>query len=363
MPAGLYVHVPFCSRKCPYCDFYSISALDLIPAWLEGLSKEAALVEPGFPGPFDTLYLGGGSPSLLTKADLRDLFQVLARFLKTAPIEATIEANPEDVTEDKAKIWRDFGLTRVSLGIQSFDARWLHGSLERTHTPSDNFKAVEAVAAAGLDLSIDLIYGHPGQKPEEWAGDLDKAASGPANHVSAYMLTASPGTPLGRAVAAGDTRLPGEKALSELFEIAGQALELRGFNRYEVSNHAKPGSECRHNLKYWRREPYLGLGPSAHSFDGRERRSSASSVRRWISALSRGEQALEVQEAITDEMARLESIMLGLRLSEGFESSLVEGSDRLPGLLADGFLTLSGDRLISTGKGLLAADALARALC
>ncbi|MDR2455251.1 MAG: radical SAM family heme chaperone HemW, partial [Deltaproteobacteria bacterium] len=335
MPSGLYVHVPFCSRKCPYCDFYSVGALDLIPSWLEGTAREAALAGPGFLdscGPFDTLYLGGGSPSLLTRADLRALLASLAPLLGAASLkEATIEANPDDVTADKALFWKEAGFTRVSLGAQSFDARWLHASLERSHTPAETFAAIEAVAKSGLNLSLDLIYGHPGQKPEEWAGDLDKAASGPARHISAYMLSAPPGTPLGRAVADGVVKLPGEKMYAELFEVTGQALELRGFSRYEVSNHALEGFECLHNLKYWRREPYLGLGPSAHSFDGQRRLASVPSVRRWASALSRGERALAVSEVVTEEMARLEAVMLGLRMAEGLERSLVASSPKLGG--------------------------------
>jgi oxygen-independent coproporphyrinogen-3 oxidase len=157
-------------------------------------------------------------------------------------------------------------------------------------------------------------------------------------------------------------KLPGESLMAELFEVAGQALELRGFFRYEVSNHAVPCFECLHNLKYWRRESYLGLGPSAHSFDGSERLANAASIRRWISALSRGERPLAFRERVTGEMARLESIMLGLRMGEGFDGRLAEGSAKLEGLLADGFLIIEGARIKPTPKGLLAADALARAL-
>jgi oxygen-independent coproporphyrinogen-3 oxidase len=157
-------------------------------------------------------------------------------------------------------------------------------------------------------------------------------------------------------------KLPGEAIMSELFEVAGQALELRGLARYEVSNHAAEGAACLHNLKYWRREPYLGLGPAAHSFDGRSRWSNAASVRRWAAALARGQRALDLEEAVTGEMARLEALMLGLRLAEGLDRSLAAGSPKLPGLIADGFLAESGERLLPTAKGMLAADALARAL-
>ncbi|MDR1308645.1 MAG: radical SAM protein, partial [Deltaproteobacteria bacterium] len=152
MLPGLYVHVPFCARKCPYCDFYSISALDLIPAWLGALEREVDLLAPAFPGPFETLFLGGGSPSLLTADDLGTLFEILGRLPLAPGAEATIEANPEDVTEGKARSWKGVGLSRVSLGVQSFNARWLNESLSRNHTPADNREAIAAVAAAGLDL-------------------------------------------------------------------------------------------------------------------------------------------------------------------------------------------------------------------
>ena len=276
--------------------------------------------------------------------------------------EATIEANPEDAASEKARIWKDLGLTRVSLGIQSFEAKFLGGILGRTHSPADNFRALEIASSSGLDISLDLIYGHPGQRARDWAEDLDKAASSSAGHVSAYMLTASPGTPLGKAVAEGSVKLPDENLMGELFEAAGEALGLKGLRRYEVSNYARPGSECLHNLKYWRREPYLGLGPAAHSFDGIRRFANVSSLRRWISALARGERALALDEAITQEMARMESVMLGLRMAEGFAKSLVKGSERLEGLAREGFLIDSGDRISPTSKGLLAADALARIL-
>jgi oxygen-independent coproporphyrinogen-3 oxidase len=378
MPAGLYVHVPFCVRKCPYCDFYSVSALDLVPAWLEGLAREAALLAPVFPGPFDTLYLGGGSPSLLPEEELRAVAAALGPLLgglggqggggsggppAFGPLaEATIEANPEDVSDERARSWAALGLGRVSLGVQSYDPRWLHGSLQRGHTPDDNQRAGETVQRAGLGLSLDLIYGHPGQGPDDWAADLDKAAAAGAEHVSAYILTASPGTPLGRAVEAKALRLPPEKALSDLFEVTGQALAMRGFALYEVSNHARAGAACRHNLKYWRRERYLGLGPSAHSFDGERRWSNTASVRRWAASLARGDRPLAMIETLAPEQVRLESIMLGLRLAEGLDRAVVGPSERLADLIGAGYLLEADGRLIPTVKGLLAADALARAL-
>jgi oxygen-independent coproporphyrinogen-3 oxidase len=363
MSFGLYVHVPFCSRKCPYCDFYSISALDLISLWLEGLAREAGLLAPFWTAPFDTLFLGGGSPSLLNKTELKGLLAALSSLKLAGGSEITIEANPEDVTPEKAAVWADLGINRVSLGVQSFSEKWLVQSLGRTHTPYDNQKAIEAVAAAGLRLSLDLIYAHAGQTPEDWAADLDAASAGWADHISAYVLTAAPGTPLAKALENKlAPRLPGEEAASELFLLTIEALKKKDFKNYEVSNFARGGAECRHNLKYWRREPYLGLGPSAHSFDGSKRWANVPSVRRWAVALAGGQRALEFSEDITSAQAHLEQVMLGLRLAEGFEISLVRPSEALDNFLNEGYLTIEGSRLKPTPKGLLVADSLARTL-
>jgi oxygen-independent coproporphyrinogen-3 oxidase len=277
--------------------------------------------------------------------------------------EATIEANPEDVTPQKAQFWKTLGLSRVSLGVQSFDPRWLNGSLSRSHTVGDNKEAIETIASAGLGLSLDLIFGHAGQTPQEWVAELDQAAATWADHVSAYLLTASPGTALGRALAEGAApKLPGEALVSELFILAGEALGMRGFERYEVSNFARGGATCRHNLKYWRREPYLGLGPSAHSFDGRRRWANVPSVRRWSMALKGGRSPKDFVEELTPEQARLEEIMLGLRLAEGLDLEAVGESEALESLLRDGFLAKDGPRLKPSPKGFLAADAMARLL-
>jgi oxygen-independent coproporphyrinogen-3 oxidase len=337
--------------------------LDSIDDWLRALEKEAQVYAKTWPGPFETLYLGGGSPSLLTINDLKTLFETLEKFPLAENFEATIEANPEDVTEEKVKFWKSLGLNRVSLGVQSFNPQWLNTSLSRNHTVEDNKKAMDLVASVGLNLSLDFIFAHAGQTPQEWTAELDQAAAGWADHVSAYVLTASPTTALGRALAAGVApRLPGEELTSELFLLTGEALAMRGFERYEVSNFARGGAVCRHNLKYWHREAYLGLGPSAHSFDGQKRWANLSSVKRWAVALAAGRQPYEFIEELSPEQVRLEEILLGLRLSEGLAKDLVKESERLSDLIKDGFLIELGPRLKPTPKGMLMADGLARLL-
>jgi oxygen-independent coproporphyrinogen-3 oxidase len=222
---------------------------------------------------------------------------------------------------------------------------------------------MEAAAGAGLSLSVDLIYGHAGQNPEDWAADLDKAASSWAEHVSAYVLTPAPGTPLAKALKERLTpRLLGEEAVSELFALTAEALGIRGFQRYEVSNFARGGAVCRHNVKYWRRTPYLGLGPSAHSFDGRRRWADVASTRRWAASLERGEEPREFVEELTPEQARVEEIMLGLRTTEGLPLSVIGVTDVLENLREKGYVELGSERVRPTEKGLLVADFLARSL-
>jgi oxygen-independent coproporphyrinogen-3 oxidase len=337
--------------------------MELVPSWLEALKLEAARQASYWTSEFDSLYLGGGSPSLLSEGDLSVLNEAVRRFRFTRKAEVTLEANPEDVSREKAELWASWGVTRVSLGVQSFDDRFLAGSLGRTHLSSDNYRAIGDILDAGHNLSLDLIYGHPGQEPEDWAADLDKAAASGAKHISAYVLTAMPGTPLAKALAEGlAPKLPGEAKVSDLFLLTAEALKIRGFHRYEVSNFAKGGAECRHNLKYWRMAPYLGLGPAAHSFDGFKRWANLPSVRRWSSSLGRGQTAVDFVEDISPEQSRLERIMLGLRLTEGLEASLVTDLEKLESLIDEGYLMRQGHRIIPSEKGFLAADALARAL-
>jgi oxygen-independent coproporphyrinogen-3 oxidase len=357
--------VPFCPRRCHYCDFYSVPDLDKAPLYLKGLALEAAAAASGgtWQGSFGSLYLGGGSPGALPEEALRELFRSLARFPLAEGAEATLEANPQDVTAGSLRLWRSLGITRISLGAQSFSREGLKSSLGRLHGPEEALRAAEAILKASFSLSLDLIYGWSGQTLAAWEADLRRAASGGACHVSAYSLTVAAGTGLARLLAEGALApLPGEDALAELFLAAGEILGGSGLFRYEVSNFARPGRECRHNLGYWRRAPYLGLGPSAHSFDGRSRWGNLASLSGWALALKGGRAPVSFRENLGPSEERLESVMLGLRLSEGLEARALEGSPALPGLIRDGLLVRRGFRLAPTERGLLAADYLARTL-
>jgi oxygen-independent coproporphyrinogen-3 oxidase len=357
---GLYVHVPFCARRCPYCDFDSISALELVPRYVAGLADEARLAAEDWPGPFETLYIGGGSPSLLNREGLTGLLAALAPLDLSKVREITLEANPEDVSPEQADLWVEAGVTRLSLGVQSWDNRWLGEVLGRNHHPDQTLEAVAILKDRPFSLSLDLIYGLPGQAPVDWGRDLTLALEQEPDHLSTYGLTVERETPLARSI---EAKLlpppPPPDKVAELFLLSGQVLAEAGFKRYEVSNFAKAGRESRHNLKYWRRAPYLGLGPAAHSFDGLRRWANVSSVRRWLSALSAGARPLAFEEIPDEKAVRLEQVMLGLRLAEGVPEALLAGSPRLSEFIASGHLAPQAGRFLPTEKGLLVAYRLA----
>ena len=358
--AGLYIHVPFCVRRCPYCDFYSVSALDLIPKYIEALAREAAQAAQVWNRPFETLYIGGGSPSLLNQEGLEGLMKALSPLDLSALKEMTLEANPEDVSDSQADLWAKAGVTRLSLGLQSLDERWLGDVLGRGHSVEQSRRAVEILKARPYDLSLDLIYALPAQQPEDWGADLVRAAELEPDHISTYSLTVEAGTPLARSIA--EKYLPPpppQEKVADMFLISRGALEGKGFYRYEVSNFARIGHESRHNLKYWRREPYLGLGPAAHSFDGQSRWGNLASVRQWTSALVSGAAPRAFTEKIDPAAERLETVMLGLRLPEGLPEEILANAPRLEDFIKSGHLIRSEGRIRPTEIGLLMADRLA----
>ncbi|MDR1576606.1 MAG: radical SAM family heme chaperone HemW [Deltaproteobacteria bacterium] len=359
---GLYVHAPFCPRRCPYCDFYSIGDLSKIPLWLEALEREVSHQAPYWTYVFDTLYLGGGSPSVLEPEHLATVKDVLGPLKISPKAEITLEANPEDVSEEKVTAWVKLGVNRLSLGVQSFQDKALSGPLGRGHRVGDVIKAMEIVNKAKLSWSLDLIFGWPGQSDLDWLNDLELAVDSGAGHISTYVLTTAPGSALANSYASGELIPVAEAEIADMFLKAGVYLRKYGFERYEVSNFARKGAYSHHNLKYWRRDNYLGLGPSAHSFDGARRMANASSVDKWAEALAQGRTALDLIEDITPEQALMESLMLRLRLAEGAPLKWIKDSERAEQLARDGYLTKVGALWKPTEKGFLAADYLAREL-
>jgi putative oxygen-independent coproporphyrinogen III oxidase len=367
---GLYIHIPFCKSKCPYCDFYSVTSTDQIPAFLAALDAEARLYRDQFPG-FDSLFLGGGTPSWLSEAHLAELMKNLRRHFAFAPdSEITLEANPDDITPEKLRAFRDLGVNRLSLGVQSFneaELRWL----QRRHTARQTEAGIELIRAAGFDnLGLDLMYGLPGQSLDTWRSTLKTALSFAPEHLSCYQLTVAHATPLGQKVAAGQVLLPIEETQREFFLLTGQFLEARGYLHYEVANFARQEPQagglrhycCRHNLKYWTHVPYLGLGPAAHSFQGDRRWWNVAPVEAYCASLKEGGAPVAGAETLTPAQLRLEALYLGFRTQAGVSLETIRAHPRGEAIVAEltraGLVRVEGGRVRATPQGLVVADRL-----
>src|SRR5256712_605795 len=318
----VYLHVPFCRRRCSYCDF-SIAVRKRIPAreYVAAVLQELALVRDSSDGALDTLYLGGGTPSLLPPDAISALLaSSLDAFRATSlrdAVEVTLEANPEDVTLDHATAWRRAGVNRVSLGAQSFDDRvlkWVH----RSHDAARIGDAVRALRAAGFDnISLDLIFALPTELERDWGRDLDLACSLMPAHLSLYGLTVEERTPLARWISRGAAAAPDDERYADEYLLAHIRLAAYGYQFYEVSNAARDGHRSRHNSAYWSGRAYLGLGPAAHSFDGRVRRWNHAAWETYRRTVAAGLPAVEAEEVLTEEQRELERLYLALRTDRG----------------------------------------------
>ena len=362
-PRHVYVHVPFCARRCSYCDF-SIAVRSRVPVdeYVTALRRELALRFPagGSEGwTLDTLYFGGGTPSRLGGEGLaRAAATVLERATLAPGAEVTAEANPEDVTPGAVAAWRRAGIGRLSLGSQSFDPgvlQWMH----RVHDADAVRRAVAVARDGGIEsLSLDLIFALPSALNRDWRRDLDETLALAPDHVSLYGLTVEPHTPLGRWRDRGEAdEAPEERYEAEFLE-AHERLTSAGFEHYEVSNYALPGRRARHNSSYWTGAPYAGLGPSAHEFDGSIRRWNVAPYAEWVRRLQQGRDTVEGSEALTEENRIAEAVYLGLRTTDGLETS-DEDVERVGSWIRAGWATLDGRRLRLTPLGWLRLDALA----
>ena len=360
MSAGIYVHVPFCLTRCGYCDFNAYAGLDhLAPSYVDALLAEADLHAADWSGErIDTIYLGGGTPTTLPVADIARLLDRLrSSFTVASDVEVTIEANPDTVDEAIFAGLLAAGVTRVSMGVQSFDPAVL-ASLERVHGPAAARRAVGAARAAGVtDLSLDLIYGAVGETDASWAATIAETLMLAPDHVSAYALTIEPGTALGRAVAAGLAPSPDGDVQADRFLAACAAFRDAGFEHYEVSNWARSGRESRHNLRYWRREPYLGLGAGAHAFRADRRWWNVRPPHEYLARVAAGERPIGGDEVLSPDQAAFEALSLGLRIRDGVPRASVdrEALDRHAG---NGLLQVEGDRVTATEAGWLVLNAL-----
>lgn len=352
----LYLHFPFCVSKCRYCDFYSVPFdKGITPAYVAALRKEMALKAHAARG-LEGLYLGGGTPSLLSGPELASLMKDVAeRYGFAAGAEITLEANPGTVSKEKLEAFRAAGINRLSIGIQSLDDRELR-LLGRCHTATEGSAAVEAAREAGFDnLSLDLLYGIPGQSREGWRRTLAEVIALRPEHISAYELTPEEGTPLFESIRKGETAMPGEEEGTALYYQAIDTLAAAGYEQYEISNFSLPGFRCRHNLNYWNRGAYLGIGAAAHSFDGTVRTANARSVHAYLERLTEGELPVEEETAIDGAASAKERIFLGLRKTEGIDLDAGAQINRKAAeeLLLRGLIELSGHRLRLTRKGLV----------
>lgn len=357
MPLGIYIQVPFCQTKCTYCNFHTgVFSKSLYQPYVEALCREIAARGKQFDQSIDTVYIGGGTPSLLDPVHLARLTETLGAAFSCSLEESTLEADPETVTSEKAQAWRNAGLNRVSLGAQSFEDKELTAA-GRMHRRADISQAVACLRAAGFgNLSLDLIAGLPYQTEESWNGSLGELIHLRPEHVSVYLLEIDEGSRLGREVLASGSRysageLPDDDTMAAFYETACKHLGTAGYDHYEISNWALPGYRSRHNLKYWRREPYLGIGAGAHSFDGTKRWANPHDPAQYVAAMGQGLPIPEQEEILTPASALDEELFLGLRLLDGIDIGRIERQygvalrPRIGNLLNDGLVEMDGPRL------------------
>jgi len=368
---GLYVHWPFCASKCPYCDFNShvVARVDHA-AWREALVAEVRSVgEELGRRPLSTIFFGGGTPSLMPEATAAAVIEAARDvFAPSNTLEITLEANPGSVEAGRFRGYRAAGVNRVSLGVQALRDDDLR-ALGRLHSVAEARAALEIAMATFERVSFDLIYARQNQSPAAWEAELAEALAWGTDHLSLYQLTIEPGTAFGDRFDRGRLPgLPGEDAGAEMYEITSALTEAAGLPSYETSNHARPGSECRHNLIYWRAGDYAGVGPGAHGRLTVGGRRYATVAHRapgaWLEAVTRGGSGELPREALAPEGATEEALMMGLRLREGvpraLAGSIPEG--RIDELTDEGFLAVDAKRICVTERGRPLLDAILRRL-
>lgn len=364
---GLYVHLPYCASRCAYCAFVVTTEPGSRDRYLEALETEAALLEPEAAGsPFDSVYFGGGTPSLLPPAAIARLLVTLrGRFAVGADAEVTLEANPEDVSAAALGGWTEAGVNRVSVGVQSLSDVEL-SAVGRRHDAARARAALAELAGSGLSVSGDLILGLPGQTRGSFLASLSGLADAGVEHVSIYLLETEKTKTIEEDRRLHPDRYLSDDAQAELWLEMGEALAGRGFAHYEISNWARPGREARHNVKYWLRAPTLGLGVSSHELWAGRRRANVSNLEQYLAALAAGRRPVALDEPVGAAEVAREEIFLGLRLSSGVPlervAAFVVGSQDVrlwndyEGWLSEGILERSGDRVRFTERGYLVSN-------
>ncbi len=376
-PFGLYIHVPYCAVRCGYCDFNTYLPSEVgtggdPQSWLDAARAEIALARRVLGAdapPLDTIFFGGGTPTLVATSALAALVSDAREAFGIAPdVEVTTEANPESVTPQSLVELRAAGINRISFGMQSAAPHVL-AALDRRHTPGRVTEAVGWARAAGFEqVSVDLIYGAPGETDDDWAGSVHTAIALEPNHVSAYALVVEEGTRLARQVRRGEVRPPDDDALAARYEVADGLLSAAGYGWYEVSNWSRPGAECRHNLGYWRTGSWWGVGPGAHSFVG----DAASGVRWWnvrqpaayVARIGPGQSPAAGRERLGPHERHFERLMLEVRLRTGLAVADLDDAERVRAdeLAAEHLLERAGASYVLTLRGRLLADLVVRRL-
>ena len=371
MARALYVHVPFCLHHCGYCDFALVANRDqLIPQYLQALENEllAHHRTAGDVVEVDTIFIGGGTPTHLSPESLQTLFSLIRKHFDAAEdAEISVEANPDGLSGERLDVLRENGVNRLSLGVQSFDDAVLK-TLERTHTGAQAIAAVEKCQQWFPNLSLDLIFGVPGQTQLSWQQTLETALRLPIRHISTYGLTFESGTPFFRREKKGELKRTPDELERLMYLDAIAEITDAGLRHYEVSNFARPGYECRHNLVYWKADEYFAFGPGAASYLKGVRRTNVRSVVRWLKAWQQGESAIEESEELSNEEKAREAIMLALRMRQGLNLSEFErrfglslsdlAGTELRQHIDDGYLVQESGFVALTTEGLLIADSI-----
>lgn len=355
MAFGVYVHIPFCAHRCDYCDFATWTDRahlidEYVDACVTDLDRRRA---SGDLATADTVFFGGGTPSMVPAASLARILDAMPR---ADDAEVTIECNPDSTNVDELTVLAAAGVNRVSFGVQSMRTHVL-ATLGRTHDPDNVVRAVDAARAAGIErVNLDLIYGTPGETIDDWTATVQGALALAPEHVSAYALTVEAGTPLGRDVADGRKRAPDDDDQADKYVIVDDLLAAGGYEWYEISNWAKPGEECRHNLIYWQGGDYLAVGCAAHGKTGDRRWWNVRTPERYIAAVEEGRMAVAADEELDADGRRAEGIALALRLRWGIPPDGLD-ADAVAELVGVGLLeAIDGDRIALTRSGRLLAN-------
>ena len=369
MPLSFYVHIPYCIKRCGYCDFNTYTPNELQDgATLEIVSNDYidAVLKELDAAPTNqvpTIFFGGGTPSLLPADDLgRVIAAIKVRNGLSSDCEITLEANPDSVTAEKLARYIEVGFNRISFGMQSAKPHVL-AALDRTHNPDNVKRAVEMARAAGFEsISVDLIYGTPGESLDDWRGTVTTALSLDIDHISAYALIVESGTKLAAQIKRGDLTMPDDDLMADMYLLVDQLCQTQGLSWYELSNWSKPGHECRHNIAYWESKNWWGLGPGAHSHIDGKRFWNVKHPTAYKQKLFASESPIADSEELTPAQIAVESIMLGIRMREGLEIAALSSAqiDRLANYAESAYVKITDNRVVLTPTGRLIADRIVR---